>query len=863
MKKIIFLTAALLALGLFLHSCKIPTQIEIKAKPELDLPVKSGSSNLTKLFSDSFKDMFSDSEISIYDFDDGVDDTQTFLIHYPIIKDMDLDLNQYFDDLNDNDFFTESQSLNQTITIPSLDDNTITETIDVLMTDVFGDIRTRINSSFAGEDIKTGTINTGASGSINDTDPIDLGDEFATATFKSGILDVTLTLSEIISGLPLTSTDLTLRNITIVNNGGELPNIVYPDPVNIAYDNRVVTFQVDLAGKTIGNELSIAMDYDDNSGGIVEAALIEVDPVLLPTPPLVLSAATGLKNINSTIVVDPTSISLADLPDEFVHAVINEGELILNVALPNSDGYTFTGLEITPDLSIYQGSSTFAAAPYNGLGWLSSITTGTTSLNGKDINKAAIVIQNPSSEVTLASDDLAGGAAFSMPPSWGGSTIPVTITTQVSISSFTQIHVDPSEVLDFSIEPISMDLTDAGRYVESIYFNAPGKIGVDINFSRVDVAGLTLNITASDSELDIPGTTPQSIAVGDIPFKNSAATTFNLKNGAGRIKGSDPIDNDAVGFEVDIASADVLVINNVTPGDEKKIEGTAEMVFDWFSAVINAGSESLFSGSFPETGDPIELSEMDEYLEGFNFTDVKAYLYVSGPNAFNPILDMKSVDGGGTESPFINEALTLLSAPVVVNADEDGNYIGNSVPPGGVLIDDELQDLLNNRSALRFKYDINLGATTIYRTDLDNTLDKMNGDLLILVPLKFQAVPAGANIVFPDMFEAGKDILGRDEINGDSMFDMLDGLVLEIVLNKEDVFNGGTMYISDILPGFVLGGRGMRVEITSRDMDRVKKEFLIPNVRIEFAGGSVLKLPRDLGATEISFSADIDYKIEF
>jgi hypothetical protein len=112
------------------------------------------------------------------------------------------------------------------------------------------------------------------------------------------------------------------------------------------------------------------------------------------------------------------------------------------------------------------------------------------------------------------------------------------------------------------------------------------------------------------------------------------------------------------------------------------------------------------------------------------------------------------------------------------------------------------------------------------------------------------------------MFEAGKDMFGRSGGGDDSSaLDMLRSIRLEIKL-KNDLFQGGTMKITG-LSDYPLDDKSLVLNISPQDMEYINKTNpFSPNMGIWFEQGKNLAIPRNLKATSLNFSAEVDYRID-
>jgi hypothetical protein len=290
-----------------------------------------------------------------------------------------------------------------------------------------------------------------------------------------------------------------------------------------------------------------------------------------------------------------------------------------------------------------------------------------------------------------------------------------------------------------------------------------------------------------------------------------------------------------------------------------------------------------------------ETASMDDYLKGFEFSDVKAYFYVSSDeattlNKFGPKPDIKVnyTDKDGNENQTIvllgNKKITIqpgadgIDKSAFIDA-EDSSYTSATFPPSSLTgkgedISDKITELLNDHpQSMEFECTIteveDQTPDGLSMTNFNNAKDaSLKVELLIWIPLKFKAGADGAELKFPDMFDADEDLFGRnaDGQEEDSMLDMMKSLSLEIKLNK-DAFKGGALVITGGYPQVTLGpysvDESLKMDITSDKIGQLKKtRVFAPDVGIKFKQDDTFDVLKGLGATSINFTADIDYKFE-
>jgi hypothetical protein len=284
-------------------------------------------------------------------------------------------------------------------------------------------------------------------------------------------------------------------------------------------------------------------------------------------------------------------------------------------------------------------------------------------------------------------------------------------------------------------------------------------------------------------------------------------------------------------------------------------------------------------GALNETEDSDDPS-IGDVLEDFEFSGVKAWLRIRAGqadilNEFKPEL---TVTYGESSSLLKNKKITIKEERIGISRFLDDNGKACKLTEYSSLLDfftdgedvsAEISALLNNRPEdLVFNYELKTSTPNITVGGTSYNFNTLKGtsspqmELFIWVPLEFTAGAGGGTIKFPDMFDKDEDLFGRKDDDEDSMLDMIRSLWLNIELT-EGIFSGGEMSISEKLSPYPLEGNSLKLDVSKGDMDIIKKTMpFAPDIEIKFKPGEELKIPKSLGATGISFLADIDYTIE-
>jgi hypothetical protein len=474
-------------------------------------------------------------------------------------------------------------------------------------------------------------------------------------------------------------------------------------------------------------------------------------------------------------------------------------------------------------------------------------------------------------------------------PSAFGTTAKVTIDLGLKDITLASIGVDISKY-NLSIPPINVPLHDAAEYVEWIDFdgyedpNPTDGVGLKLRFDHADIPGMGIKVTCDDLKLpgeikEIKQTNPDEF----IMFKNSEA--FTLEFDASTVltlnveMGALPYNTVTQKYETDNFRSDhILTIKNVSPGDTKRIEGSADMIRDWIAASVNVFGDNLSMkvGEYPDVGagsPPLDMSTLNTYLDpGFKFKDIETKLILSGPPGFEDLKPKLKLDAkygaGDNPKPLFEEQLSLdlPMAPLHHEGGDDDAPV-DRMPTEGTDVSAAFDPVMNDRPEdLSFLYNVSLEEVVIRPAMFEGAqVTLLNVILVIMLPLHLQAGDSGAKINFPDAFKDKSDLFDRKESGDTSFLDMIKRLSLNIAMT-DTVFSGGELFMSDGANHefkFPLSGKSLQLSITGKDLDYINKTIPYkPDMGIRFGKDKTLQIPMGLGAVGVSFDAEIDYRLE-
>jgi len=364
--------------------------------------------------------------------------------------------------------------------------------------------------------------------------------------------------------------------------------------------------------------------------------------------PLPLPSNVETFTISSPIVIPVISpdegIPLgASIGDYFLHALVGEGPFDINLDLSEGDIVPADG-EFTKEyaITISQEADTSSlgsssSEPYYGLAYSDFSDQ---SLKNQNINRNNIKIGG-----TVTLRPKAGGGTVTIKNPEGDNKLAGQLNITMDIKEFTEIDINwnATNISDVLKNPDPVSLADVAKYLNWIEFEKcdddtgkePTKgIGINMYFDKI-FSGLKLGIVCSE----LPFTEAKPLEKGNNVFGNTEDLTDprHLKlTGNGAVK--------ELNFTITLSpdsDGNVLKLRNMKTG-KAWITGEANFFAHWKKAEVNmlealklSSNNGVFKGQFPnEKDDPIDLSLLDEYIDGFKImeADILAAAYLSGPD---------------------------------------------------------------------------------------------------------------------------------------------------------------------------------------------------------------------------------------
>jgi len=268
-------------------------------------------------------------------------------------------------------------------------------------------------------------------------------------------------------------------------------------------------------------------------------------------------------------------------------------------------------------------------------------------------------------------------------------------------------------------------------------------------------------------------------------------------------------------------------------------------------------------GPVPPAGVDIYTNHVDisvnfiDVLPEFELKPVRARLYIHGSNLTSVI----KVNINSAAFNFNTEVINI----------SNNRYSGTNLP--GNAKSEILIPLSDAISTIYFSIFIP-GGETVNAAWFDESL---KAELLIWLPLEFEAISDDAQIVFPDDFLfSGGDLFGREEPDDSNpISDYVESLELSINL-KQNAFKGRELIVwsgtgnyfdpGNIVIKHVLTGNAFVIPIDSETMELINDPAnhpFSPKFLFEYKTDEELKIPREFVSTEFVFKAKLSYRIEF
>ena len=481
--------------------------------------------------------------------------------------------------------------------------------------------------------------------------------------------------------------------------------------------------------------------------------------------------------------------------------------------------------------------------------------------------------------------------------------------------------------IDFS----NVNGTDISKFIEEIKLS---EVAFDVDFIKLPPAlqgRMALEVVCSDFGLD----STKILSLGENNYTsnpavfyprtppltgtlNKAKIEFNLFP----VIGAEPEKGipGTIARNADYIELGPLQVNNdpLIDSGQTILEIYGEVNFEsfkweyaWinFDAALDAqgSNKSTLSNTFPRVDRQWDLSEANQYLKGFSFSNkVSAEIFIGGPNhLINLIEPSISFDIGhakenaqegdppeyknlfhGPLSMFASDNIPKLPG---INSDDNYVFTGTTLPFGNQgmsLSDDFYKAIASFPLDLHFKYEIEMPTRFKVEPDTfeieEDSEAPIKALMVMLVPLEFVGEP-GASIMLPpsifgDDVEEGKviDLFGR-EINPDGTPNNKSSPLTDVNVKKLQVkfdfqksfFSKAYLHLDKnnlLFPNGLNLNNGqnnsLTVTLNGKDMNIVLNNVIEPDIKITFPYGTLMQIPRKMLPTRITLSANGSYLLD-
>jgi hypothetical protein len=249
--------------------------------------------------------------------------------------------------------------------------------------------------------------------------------------------------------------------------------------------------------------------------------------------------------------------------------------------------------------------------------------------------------------------------------------------------------------------------------------------------------------------------------------------------------------------------------------------------------------------------DPIELpfSGFKDYLDGFKFktNDIKSKLYVDGSEIVSAI-KIKLTDSVSLEPTTVTPSSLQNNAHTTLSAlpDNDGG-IDNIFPAS----------LLNNNNDVKIGYEIYLDSGTEIEASWLNKNHSFKAELVIWIPLVFEAGETGAELTF-DSFKGIGDFLTSMSESG-----FIESLKIAVGMNANP-FKDGTLVIRDDSYKIEnpMSANALNFTLSEKDVKYINEYNFDPEFIISFERNAEIGIPKIFRITTVSLTAKLSYTVE-
>jgi hypothetical protein len=278
--------------------------------------------------------------------------------------------------------------------------------------------------------------------------------------------------------------------------------------------------------------------------------------------------------------------------------------------------------------------------------------------------------------------------------------------------------------------------------------------------------------------------------------------------------------------------------------------------------------------SKPGTTLPLDFGGLDNFIDGFTLSGVKASVYFGGSGNLMNLLKVDIINNGTTKTLSGNYPSGLGNGDTYNETDLPDPSHTHSADFTSVIT-----SLLNGHGDTEFGFKVYVpSGSTISPSSFNNS--HITAELVIWLPLSLTAT-RDTEFVLMDMSDREDDLFGREDPrssnpNGGGAGDILTSLNLKIYLSEgsPNPFSGAKINISkrtdtgdltSLVSFNMPAGNYLQLEIDRDAMDIINDPDnypFAPVISVSFNNGSTLSIPRTLKTSRLEFTAGISYKID-
>lgn len=681
MKNKLYLLSCFISFSFSFFSCSlindikgitVPQTVTVKTDADYSIPLGKTEFNLSDHFSvdqltDSLTFEGSEGNFAVYNYK-KTDKTQAFLVDYTL-KEIPLDISSYLSNLDGLDFNSAENSFSQEISIPSFENNQISQEISV-------DFNKLMRENFDCQ------FNIPSVPELNLEDEIPLDNiifdisspEFDSIEFAKGKIVLSATTTDTVNGSIALMLTLTDSNGKFIGNS-EKTYIV---------ENGVTTgkkIEFDVSGKSITPKMTINCSVVAAGGTVGNFHTFNVA--------LTLSDDTTISKITNLTLDDEKLTESADLQEKLsfaqeidttqIQEVVESAEVSegnINFAVKSPSGWS--GITVNPEINLT-----------GALNILNSDFTDAALTEGYLLNKNCSLAEKKLFENGPENISVNGKLNFSIKNAnlsfnydeTGTCTDKFTFEASTTIKSLKSAKIKIAGMLDPSLltQEVQQNLPDeVSQFIDSITFKELGidaEISTDLDFGEtLPLSGIVnssfFKITNGKIEQVIDSS---SESTTNSPYNLKFAVTYEDPEGIIALSKTDP---NTIDFKIAMNFiSDTVEIGSVTLGQTSTFDVNVKVHFDWTEVALSLGS--LAMNDEIDTG--INLKKLikdslgedtlnDELINAVNSINLAADSIQGNICLSKPVLNDGETD--------IFEAINGFSGDIIVNYDsQDHNLI--------------------------------------------------------------------------------------------------------------------------------------------------------------------------------------------